>query len=518
MKRLASLLLACACGGVALSTADDQNFTSDVATLLVMDLDAQLVTSTPANASGQIRAQLMYTVGHINAEPGVARLDKLNLSQISKIAIGGGLYRISYHVKLPVAWGGKSNLPSQYTFTLPKRVDAAGQQAFWKSYSAACQDQEGDQVTVDNFWYHYRPHQAGCALAAADVMVATAKAAVSTVNTVAKYPEYHKVWEDGLFTVVAVFGKYTPGATDAGSDAGLSAYAQFAAAVAREFGLPPPAADAAHPDLTLRAGNVVITMLLTDKLEYAPPAWQKRFAEVSTNADLIMYNGHAGLGANVRALANMGSFFPGKYQVLFIDGCDTFAYADDTWAVRRAALNPDDPSGTKYLDVVTNAMPAYFNSMPDASMALVRALMHPEAPKTYPQIFHGVNPDHVVVANGEEDNVFRPGVAYAPHASIAEEGFVGKGESVLYTWDVQPGTYVFALSPDPAIAGGDGDLRVRAGAMPTTDLTYKCRSYVGNTNERCRLSIATPQRVYMTVTGDATGVQSHFLLRAFTPL
>ena len=127
---LALSLLAVACGGTGQLDADDQNFTSDVATLLVMDLDSQLVTSTTANASGQIRAQLMYTVGHLNAEPGVSRLDKLNLSNVSTVGIGNGLYRISYHVKLPVAWGSKTNLPSQYTFTLPKRVDATGQQAF----------------------------------------------------------------------------------------------------------------------------------------------------------------------------------------------------------------------------------------------------------------------------------------------------------------------------------------------------------------------------------------------------
>ena len=517
MKPLLALsLLAVACGGTGQLDADDQNFTSDVATLLVMDLDSQLVTSTTANASGQIRAQLMYTVGHLNAEPGVSRLDKLNLSNVSTVGIGNGLYRISYHVKLPVAWGSKTNLPSQYTFTLPKRVDATGQQAFWNKYSSVCNDHDGDEVTVDNFWYHYRPHYAGCSLAAADVTVATAKAAMSPVNTVAKYPEYHKVWEDGLLTVVAVFGKYTPGATDSYSDAGLAAYAEFAAAAAAELGVPAPTADAAHPDITLRAGNVVVTMLLTDKLMLAPLSWQKRFAEVSTNADLIMYNGHAGLGANVRALANMGQFFPGKYQMLFIDGCDTFAYADNTWATRRAALNADDPSGTRYLDVITNAMPAYFNSMPDAAMALLRALRHPETPQTYPQIFHNINPDHVVVANGEEDNVFHPGVAYTPLWSLAEEGFVGKSESVLYTANVQPGTYVFALSPDPSIAGGDGDLRVRAGAMPTPDQTYKCKSYIGNTNERCRLTFTSPQKLYMTVTGDATGVQSHFFLRAFS--
>ena len=74
MKRLAPLLLLVAisaCGGSALTSADDQNFTSDVATLLVMEFDSQLLTTSISSPAGQIRAQLMYTVGHLNAEPGV---------------------------------------------------------------------------------------------------------------------------------------------------------------------------------------------------------------------------------------------------------------------------------------------------------------------------------------------------------------------------------------------------------------------------------------------------------------
>ena len=77
----------------------------------------------------------------------------------------------------------------------------------------------------------------------------------------------------------------------------------------------------------------------------AGAAFNKRYAELATNADLIMYNGHAGLGANVRYLSTLGHWFPGKYQILFMDGCDTFAYIDDTIPKQRAALNPDDPTG-----------------------------------------------------------------------------------------------------------------------------------------------------------------------------
>ena len=98
-------------------------------------------------------------------------------------------------------------------------------------------------------------------------------------------------------------------------------------------------------------------------------------------------------------------------------------------------------------------------------MALVRALLHPEAPQTYTQILHQIDPAHVVVVTGEEDNLFRPGMSVAPRwNALAEEGFVGKSESVQYTVDLAAETYVFATTPDPSMPGGDADLRVRAGA------------------------------------------------------
>src|SRR5215475_13218462 len=87
----------------------EQPFTSDVATLLDFAFDGQLTSSSGSNIRGQVRAQLMYSVGHLNGEPGVARLDKLVLSNTSVVYIGGGLYRIRYHAWLPVAWGSKSN-------------------------------------------------------------------------------------------------------------------------------------------------------------------------------------------------------------------------------------------------------------------------------------------------------------------------------------------------------------------------------------------------------------------------
>jgi hypothetical protein len=345
---------------------------------------------------------------------------------------------------------------------------------------------------------------------------------------VAKYPEYHRVWEDGALNVVAIFGKYEKGATSDG-DAGISAYNSFIATVKRE--LPgaetKPANVADNPGaavkevdfrLTRSDGTIVtIVAMLTDELASEGTAFNARYAELSTGADLILYNGHAGLGANVAALATKGAFFPGKYQIFYFNGCDTFSYVDDTLPRTRAKLNPDDPTGTKFMDTVTNAMPAYFVDMSGGAMAFIRAMLNHTTPQTYAQILSQIDDIQIAVLTGEEDNVFWSG--YDPDATwngFDAYGAVGKSQTASYQTEVlQPGKYVFTTLPDPMLPGGDADLRVRVGAAPTITSTYKCPSYKANSNELCSVTITTPQKVYMAVTGDKTGVSSAYYVRAW---
>ena len=101
-----------------------------------------------------------------------------------------------------------------------------------------------------------------------------------------------------------------------------------------------------------------------------------------------------------------------------MNGCDTFAYVDGSLAKTRSVLNPDDPTGTKYMDMVTNVMPSFFSSMPSASMALVEGLMSVDEPRTYQDIFAKIDRSEVVVVTGEEDNVFTPDGVEEPWAFV----------------------------------------------------------------------------------------------------
>jgi hypothetical protein len=276
------------------------------------------------------------------------------------------------------------------------------------------------------------------------------------------------------------------------------------------------------PDVTIEAqlddGRTVnVVALLVDEVSSAPASFDARFGEVTPGADLVIYDGHAGLGANVRALTPKARFFPGKYQLFFMNGCDTFAYEDDSLQKARAAVNPDDPSSSKYLDVMRNAMPAYFSSMPDASMAVIDAMLEDDAPRTYAQIFKGIDEAQVVVVTGEEDNVFtlhfNPGERWE---GWSDSGAVGYKETATYVTDTLPaGKYVFAMTPDVSSPGGDADLYLRVGSAPTISSTYKCPSYKFNSNERCAVTLTSPAKVYMETSGDKQGVKSPYIIRAW---
>jgi hypothetical protein len=160
-----------------------------------------------------------------------------------------------------------------------------------------------------------------------------------------------------------------------------------------------------------RGGRAVdaTVVLLERELSASTPAYDAKIAAWTRGADLVAYAGHSGLSRNVRALEQKVTVTPGRYQLLFLDGCNTAAYLDRSLHERVAAANGTaDPNGTKHLDVVGNVLPSYFGQSPRALMAVLDGLMAPEQPRTFNQLFEGIPAVQKVVVIGDEDNAFRP--------------------------------------------------------------------------------------------------------------
>jgi hypothetical protein len=435
-----SVLIACASAspdgsGERTGTAT-QPFSSREAVLVDFAFDGRLFADTadPAAVRRLIDAQLMYSVGQLNGDRSVGRHERLEISGIQTAAAAGGGYEIGYRAKLPVAWGG-DEAPSRYVLKLPARIAEADQIEFTRKYGTRCVDPEGgdlnanERVDSGRMFLFYRPEREGCTIAPEDIVTMPASVTMSPENTYDKYPEYHRIWEDGALHVVAIFGIEIEGQT---RDAGIGAYQDFLDDAAEYLASRQPDAKKrsrttddrdgrrrARVAATLPDGRAVRieAMLVRPRLD-TDDALDPWYDARSADADIIFYSGHAGHGENVRLLMQKGTFRPGKYLMWIVNGCDTFAYIDPTLAQRRAKLNPDDPSGTKHMDTISNVLGNWFRTGDETAMKFLRDVVSAgdanAKPKTYPELFDGIDPDQVIVVTGEEDNEFDPRTAAPP--------------------------------------------------------------------------------------------------------
>ena len=516
---LAASLAACTDGGDLTvgpgdtTKAGDGKFDSSVVAVIVdFEFDGELFTDSSFSASQQIKDQLLFTMGQLNGNNGVARLDRLVLSNI-QVGNVGGRTRITYHAKVPVAWGKRNSVPASYELTLPADMSGNGQEAFFEKYKGSCVEGGTDHMESGNFWYFYRPEE--CTLASADVVKTTATVSLSALNTTGKFPEYHEVWKDGVLNVVAVFGKYEDTGMD-GSDAGISAYNQFVREIQNELrpfnmvttpATIPSSPSVGTPDVTIDATladgrKVHVTALLTNQIRTAPPSFDARYAQVTPNADYLSYNGHSGLGANIRALSRKGNWKAGQYTLAFINGCDTYAYVDSALAQARAQLNADDPTGSKHLDIATNAMPSFFHANARNNITFIKSLMNIAQPLTFEKIFTSIDSSQVIVVSGEEDNVFVPGFdpngggGDANWAGLTGAGTLTKNQEKRFTTPkLAKGSYKFTMT-----GTSDADLYVRVGTEPTTAL-FDCRPFLTGTNESCTVDLGSAAPIHVMVRG-----------------
>jgi hypothetical protein len=538
MKRLAAILAAAAAAsatgcvenddlydGETVKSDDGKADASALAVFLDFEFEGKLLTDYSFNDTQTIQDQLLYTVGLLNGEDAVGRIDRLVLTDVRRTSVGGKT-QITYKAKLPVAWRKSNPVPADYELALPLDISSTGQSSFADKYKHDCVDFGAHDVDAGSMFYYYRPLASGCSLADADVSKVTATVSPSPIQTTGKFPEYNKLWEDNTLNVVAIFGKYEDGATTS-SDAGIAAYNTFISSMKTELGtrnlMTVPASVPSSPGVstpevefnaTLADGKKIhVVAMLTDNVRtgLSETAFRSRYEQLSTRADYIVYNGHAGLGSNVRALAQAGKWVAGQYVVVYMNGCDTFAYIDDALNTAHKSINPDDTTGYKYIDIVTNAMPAFFSSMSGATMSLFRGMLNYNDPQTYEQMFRGVDSSQLVLVSGEQDNVFTPGGGGSQPevwGGINETGAVRKDEIKRWTTPtLAAGRYEFKMTG----SSGDADLYVRIGLEPTAN-RFDCRPYKTGSNETCQVTLAQPAKVFTQVRGYSSGSTSFKLV------
>ncbi len=509
--------------GEAVKSEDGKADSSAVAVFVDAEWDGTLVTDFSFNDQNTVQSQLFYTVGQLNGMNSVGRIDKAVVTDIVKTTVNGRV-QLKYKARLLVAWGNRNNVPPSIELKLPLDVSGPGQTAFATKYGTRCIDIGAHDVDSGSMFYYYRPKASGCTIDAADVSTVTATLSPSPVQSTGKFPEYNKIWEDNRLEVVAIFGKNEDGATSS-SDAGVAAFNRFVSVMRSELAprglttIPatlPASPGVANPDIefnaTLPDGKQIrVVALLTDNVRVGltQTAFRTRYETLSTRADYIVYNGHAGLGTNVRAMAAAGKWVQGQYVVVQMNGCDTYAYIDDALFRAHKQINPDDTTGFKYIDIVNNAMPAFFHELSNTTMAMFRGLVAHDAPKTYEQMFRNIDAKQVVLVSGEQDNTYTPGGGGTPVTwpGLTANGTVARNaEQPFATPVVATGQYEFSIT-----GTNDADLYVRVGSAPTT-AAFDCRPYKTGSTETCRVTLAQPSTIHVMVRGYSTATSTFQLV------
>lgn len=516
---------------------------SEQGTLLLFSFEGRVLSARrdlPARAI--IEHQLLYTIGQLNGRGGVSSPATLRLLAIEEGASApppgepgrpmaaiadSGPREIRYHAELPVAWPSKSDIPSSLRLILPLRVDEAGEALLRQTSAPAC----FDLLSESALWYDYRPENPGCAFLA-PMIQPIAAVSPGERRSSGRYPELDRLWEDGALDVLAIFRKDVPGSTYTG-DVGRKAYVGFVESLLAALGpeasvRPRVAASSASPsipsldtsDLTIsrtypdgRRVNVVV--LLEDVV--APPdtlallpaysSFLHRYTELGPTADVVLYEGHSGLGRNIRAITDQAAFLPGRYQLFYLDTCDSFAYLSDDFAERRGALTPDDPEGTQNLDVLVNAMPATFAGMPAAAMSIVEALLPDAEPRTFEGILQGFDRERMGFVKGDEDNPQHPSSGSPPAPLVSLHTTIDEQTTQITTPLLPRGELVFELGPDWEKGQKSGALSLEArvigrGASQSRLSCQGSSSTLDHRSSRCVVELAAEAKIELTLASD----------------
>lgn len=100
-----------------------------------------------------------------------------------------------------------------------------------------------------------------------------------------------------------------------------------------------------------------------------------------------------------------------QYQLIFWGGCNSYSYYSDPFFKMKAGLSPNDPNGTKFLDIIANGLPSYFGLNAANALIQLKAMLNWKTPTSYQTLLQEMERTNIYkdqhflsVVLGDEDN------------------------------------------------------------------------------------------------------------------
>jgi hypothetical protein len=288
------------------------------------------------------------------------------------------------------ALGAFKTAPGVFNILLPRKISTAGIDEFQTKFPTC------SFYTGSTYWYYFR--SSGCVDASATDIVQGVDftTALTSNNTVGKFPEYQRIVDDGIIEVTYVFGNE---GEVGGSDVEAALASKLGEGVAISEDL---FEEGVRRSKDYLSGNLVVRVHyfgLKGHFADLSAETSKVFSRYAGGSDVIFYNGHAGLGRNVDALTESLTFVSGQYYFLFINACQPYAYIDPELFRKSERANPGD-LWSKNLDVGSNVRIGSFNYGYDVAN-LISSLLKFES---YLDVLTNLSISGYPAVMGEEDN------------------------------------------------------------------------------------------------------------------
>jgi hypothetical protein len=395
------------------------------------ELDLETVNNSvrkKAEIIALIDNQLTYLIGHLQSASfleaygyaGVVGEDtNIKINEITKTATDSYLIEYSVKAKANVDSGifnesSYAKIPLRLPLN-PETIYNYGLVLGINKCTDAHYNTEGD------FFYFWDPENRGCPLKGKHPQVVQTEGSLKELtNTVKTYPEYNKLYKTDTLKISIILGyiddvNYDSLNTDddafltmleieenlAGQNFNkiqskvedvITVYSTYTKKITNELG---------------KVQNVEVNLVLTDTDINTPyKTFDKEFTKALRNSQIVAYDGHSGLGANL-SLDYLGiRSLPDFYQIYFINGCTSYSYFNQTYFNTK-------PGGTKNLEIITSGLPTLSYTSGSNMIAFIKPFLKGKI-VSYQKLMTDIensNQDagtYLMGVNGDEDNKFQP--------------------------------------------------------------------------------------------------------------
>lgn len=242
----------------------------------------------------------------------------------------------------------------------------------FKAYRKECTDSHYD--TFGDNWYFYDPFRQGCkslsqAPLAKNVVIQVKKSKSRNIQRSAELPLLRGDNGNGdLFSIYLIHG-FSEDKKDPEDDGRLNYEIAHEYLLEKGFTVEKLKKNTPYPlnlykkSVTLSSGETirieVKSLLVETGIESSSKVFADFFKQAVAKADVIIYEGHSGLGGNLNIQElerKAGKFnFPNKKQIFYFDSCSSYSYYLDHFNAYKTKTN---------IDVVTNGLSSYFHTSP----------------------------------------------------------------------------------------------------------------------------------------------------------